>query len=145
MTTLNAAQSNESTQPTHEFRAARTQVLLYGSIGFLGLATIVGAQIAETSSHPPTTPLVIGLLMAVWAAIAKPVRIYDDRVEIKAAPLAPRRVIEFADIAALDQPKTNRLTIRRTGDKEGKGIRVPLHLLDQDARKELFDALSARV
>ena len=145
MTTLNATQSNESTQPTHEFRAARKQVWIYSAIGFLGLTTILVAQIAETGSHPPTTPLVIGLLMAVWAAMAKPVQVFDDRIELKAAPLAPRRVIEFADIAELDEPKANRLTIRRSWDEAGKGIRVPLHLLEQGDREELLDVLRERV
>ena len=88
--------------------------------------------------------MAVALLMTVWTRRAAPVRLFADRVEVKAAPLAPLKAVPLDRIEEFDasNPKKARLTYRE-GDR-AQSVWIPTHLLSERDGRWLVDFLDQR-
>lgn len=106
------------------------------------------AQLAsETGGGGFSTVATVGVLMAGWSRRARPVQVYDEHLELKAAPLASRKRVRFADIASIDRANAKKvsLLVRAEGKPKPRKIRLPLHLLSTEDGSWLLGHLEARV
>lgn len=119
---------------------------MYLALAFAGTALLI-ARLATDGGGGFATVATVGVLMAVWSRRARPVQVYDGHLELKAAPLASRKLIRFEDISSIDQANAKKvsLLVHAAGKQRPEKIRLPLHLLSTDDRDWLLDHLETHV
>lgn len=135
---------NETKEPAREFFQRRegwtgteTSMWLSVSIVAIGLVLLLLGLTA--------TPLLPGLILIVttrWAQKNPLVRVYDDHIEMKAAVLAAKHLVLFADVTALREelPKSLRLETRN-----GKTLAIPVRALRVEDATALAELLRNRL
>lgn len=128
--------------PTHTFKVNETAVNLqiYGgiTIGIVFLLLIM-AYPQMPAYHLGTITLLI--VLGVWNASRRPVKLYGDHMEVKLAPLSGLRMIRYRDITHVNNSHANRLLISfREGGQE-KMLKVPWSALEKRAKSALVPLL----
>lgn len=129
---------------TNALFAKRSLVVTYGvmSLSFGGL--FAASLAAGRPLGGGLLPLVVGLLCAIYFAGTPVVRVLRDHLEIKAAPLAARRLIAYDDVRGIEQPSAKKAfaIVERAGRTER--VRLPLNLLTPQDGARLLALLRAR-
>lgn len=135
---------NETKEPAKEFFQRRegwtgTETSMWLSVSTVAIGLVL-LLLGLTA-----TPLLPGLILIVttrWAQKNPLVRVYDDHIEMKAALLAAKHLVLFADVTALREelPKGLRLEIR-----DGKTLAIPVRALSLEDATTLTGLLRVRL
>ncbi len=85
---------------------------------------------------------VLFLIMAGWWGAAAIVRVHDDHIEVKAAPIAARKRVLFRELTEIDTSNPKKAILRSTN---GEVVAIPMNMLDPDEGGELLEWLKEKV
>lgn len=135
---------DETKEPAREFFQRREGWAGTETSLWLGVGTVaIGLVLLLLGST--VTPLLGGLIVIFtmrWAQKNPLVRVYDDHVEMKAAMLAAKHFVLFADVHAMrdELPKSLRLETR-----DGKTLAIPVRALRTEDATTLAELLRTRL
>ena len=140
-TTLNEAIRSEEPQPEKSYPVRDKTRRSHMALAIVSAVILAGSIALDLRVPAAGTMFGVGALLWLWSARALPVRLQQQHLELKLAPLAGLRRVRYDEVRRLVELRKDRLRLELDG---GKQLTIPLRMLSTEHGVELKAELSRR-
>ena len=92
--------------------------------------------------------LILGIILMVMNSSQKKkdiIKVYENNLEIKFAPLASTRFIKYDELIELERASEKKIVIHYAKDDKRKKLRIPVQMIEPKELKEFLELVDSKI